>query len=142
MAFLKNTGNIEDRISILLLLRNQFLIAYTTQHLQQEHSFYMSDRETKYRSLYLCDDYLTKIDLVIQTAAKHGSKWFCTENSFIRIFVFTEEMLIEKSNEWIKHYIIENIDNIEKESASLCKIRRIISIATRNIQNVIRRIRR
>ena len=94
---------------------NQFLIAYTTQHLQQEHSFYMSDRETKYRSLYLCDDYLTKIDLVIQTAAKHGSKWFCTENSFIRIFVFTEEMLIEKSNEWIKHYIIENIDNIEKE---------------------------
>lgn len=30
----------------------------------------------------------------------------------------------------------------DNRSASLCKIRRIISIATRNIQNVIRRIRR
>ena len=31
---------------------------------------------------------------------------------------------------------------VDNRSASLCKIRRIISIATRNIQNVIRRIRR
>ena len=94
---------------------SQFLTAYTIQHAQQDHSFYTSNREQKYRALYMCDDYLSKIDLIIQTAIEHDSDHFWLENRFIRIFVFTEEALIEKSNEWIKHYIIQNIDDAEIE---------------------------
>ena len=63
--------------------------------------------------------------------------------NYLQVGLFTEITFPKKGVRFIA--INDGVDSAQGDndmSASLCKIRRIISIATRNIQNVIRRIRR
>jgi hypothetical protein len=94
---------------------DEFLPLYTLQYLRQDYGLYASDKETKYRAVFSCDTFISKIDSIVDTSIENGEAYYFTENKFIRMFVFVEKEQIDKSNKWIEHFIVRYKDNENKE---------------------------
>lgn len=94
---------------------DQFLPLYTLQYLQQDYGFYSGDKERKYRTIFACDSFISKIDSIVDTSTENDEAYYFTENKFIRMFVLVEKSQMDKSNKWIEHYINQHKDNEKKE---------------------------
>lgn len=99
----------------LTTLDDQFLTSYTLHYLKQRHRYYINDKQKKYMTVFSCANYISKIDKIIQTAIEYDGVGLFPENGFVHMFILVERTLIEKSNEWIKHYIVQNKDDAQKE---------------------------
>lgn len=94
---------------------DEFLPLYTLQYLRQDYGFYLSDKETKYRTIFTCESFMSKIDSIVDTSTENDDTYYFTENKFIRMFIFVEKAQTDKSNKWIEHYIVRHKDNENKE---------------------------
>jgi hypothetical protein len=94
---------------------DKFLPLYTLQYLRQDYGFYSSDKKTKYRTIYANDSFISKIDSIVDTAIEDDEAYYCTENKFIRMFVFVEKAQTDKSNKWIEHFIVRHKESEKKE---------------------------
>lgn len=94
---------------------DNFLISYTLQYLRQDYGFYSSDKERKFRTIFACDCFISKIDSIVDTLTENDEAYYFTENKFIRMYVFVEKTQMDKSNEWIEHYIVRHKNSEKKE---------------------------
>ncbi len=94
---------------------DQFLPLYTLQYLRQDYGFYSSDKERKCRTIFACGSFISKIDSIVDTSTENDEAYYFTENKFIRMYVFVEKTQMDKSNEWIEHYIVRHKDSEKKE---------------------------
>lgn len=94
---------------------DEFLPLYTLQYLRQDYGFYSSDKETKYRTIFTCKSFMSKIDSIVDTSTENDDTYYFAENKFIRMFIFVEKAQTDKSNKWIEHYIVRYKDNENKE---------------------------
>lgn len=94
---------------------DEFLPLYTLQYLRQDYGFYSSDKERKFRTIFACDCFISKIDSIVDTLTENDEAYYFTENKFIRMYVFVEKTQMDKSNEWIEHYIVRHKNSEKKE---------------------------